>query len=184
MVLAVSGDKKKKAKEVDGPDTGPVNDDPIVQARNAIPEKAMQRIETVGLMTPDRPKGADGAPRLPDDIDNLEDKELGYYLGIYARWCEYAEYIVAHADVKHALTASTHEFISAKVRLMKTGTVQDKSSKTHIDIRYQESLLGMESEFATLRLTKALLAGYQKIYEALSREITRRQNKIERTRGH
>lgn len=155
--------------------------DSIVDRRKGLMANTMKELHKAGLPLPKRP--GDGAPQLPGNVNDLHDDELGYYLSSYARWCDYGEFVVANADVRHCMAASNHEYIASRVRLEKTGTVPDKASKTHIDHRYQESLLEMETAFATLRMSKSVLSGYQKMYDALSREITRRQNLHDRRRG-
>lgn len=144
---------------------------------NRSSEIAIEKLKKARLSIPSAPSG-NTCPQMPEDITELGDKDLGHYMGIYSAWISYAESVSALADIRATTRENIFDFVQAKVRIEKSGTVQDKSDQTTVDERYQEALSDFETASATRSLTQSLLRGYIRNYEALSRELTRRQNEL------
>ncbi len=144
-------------------------------------EKAKEMIEKAGLPSPGRPK-EEHCPELPADITSLSDQEIGYYIGVFSSWIAYADYSASIADMRYTAYRNALDLVSAKVQLEKSGTVQERADQKVLDDRYQEALQESEQAEATCEITKSLLRGYIRQYEALSRELTRRQSEIGRNR--
>jgi hypothetical protein len=114
------------------------------------------------------------APLMPDDISHVGADELGELFGRFSAYAAFLEEAVALADIDAGEKEAYLEHIQAKVRLTKSGTVQDKNAKALNSEEYIHCEMESFKAGAKAKLLKARLRGYDKCAAALSREITRR----------
>lgn len=137
------------------------------------------RLQRMKLHVPRRPKDENDEvldPSMPSDITNLNDTRLGQLHGEFAAMASYVYGQLGLRSVEHAIAKRAERLTRAKVRIEKSGTVEDKAAKTEVDSRTRavsELLLIAES---TEVLTRAVFDGYLVGRDLCSREMTRRMN--------
>lgn len=136
-----------------------------------------ERLQKMKLRVPHRPKDESEEylePMMPGDITSLTDEGLGKLHGEFAAMVSYVYAQMGLRAVEHAISKRADRLMRARVRLEKSGTVEDKAAKTEVDSRTRavsELLLVAES---TEVLTKSILDGFIVGKELCSREMTRR----------
>lgn len=136
-----------------------------------------ERLKRIRLKVPPRPLGPDGKPAnpvLPRDITLLTDEKLGRLHGEFAAMVSYTYGQLAVQSVKHGISKRYERIVRAKVRLTKSGTVDDKAAKVEVDPRVQKSSLDMLAAESMEVLTESIHQGFQVGKDVCSREITRR----------
>lgn len=116
----------------------------------------------------------DSAPEMPADISKIAGDDLGELFGQFSAWSAYLEEAVSLADIESEEKSAYLEHVQAKVRLTKSGTVQDKNAKALNSEEYIFHEMEAYKAVAKAKLLKARMRGYDKFVAALSREITRR----------
>jgi len=127
---------------------------------------------------PHRPLGDNGKPLnpiLPTDLTRLNDVQLGRLQSEFACMAIYAKLHLAVRAIEHAAAKRAERLAKAKIRLEKSGTVDDKNAKVEVDPRVRAaSFISLVREGGEV-MTTALLESYVIGREACSREQTRRQ---------
>lgn len=115
-------------------------------------------------------------PQLPNDIteQSTSDQELGQLLGEFTAMCQYLEEKVAYADVAVTEQETILEAIKAEKRLLATGTVPDKTAIVLTEPDVVEATQEWLRKLAVSKVVKARSHGYERAYNAVSREIARR----------
>jgi hypothetical protein len=144
---------------------------------------AVHEIHNLGLARPKLPRTADGDPlnpKLPRDLAGAPSQHLGKLLGHLTSCANYAAYVASAEDLRRVVAEHELEYITARVRLEKTGTNAAKNDKTAADPRVKDANAAYFAAFAKAKMTAVLLANYERQISAVSREITRRTNELER----
>lgn len=97
-----------------------------------------------GISLPERPAfpsshefiGEDGSPKIPFDLQDLSEQELGQLYWILNAW--YAYVVGQWALVENQYTVAKEQFklVASRVRIGKEGRVQDKTDRQITDRRY------------------------------------------------
>ena len=104
--------------------------------------RALSRIEKLGLEIPHRPVDSDGSPfdgRLPSNVADFTTRELA---NIYTLMCNYADYLENLCTVARTETVNADrrlKLTKSLIRKSKEGTAQDKEDQSICDIRYIEA---------------------------------------------
>jgi hypothetical protein len=145
-------------------------------------QKAQAKLKKAGLPKPTQYRDDEDEPldpKLRADLPSISNAELGVLMGQFVAMCEYAAYAAAVADVNRTTALSILNFVEAKVRLSKSGTVRQRADKTEVDPRVVAARTEFLERDAVATLTAALQKNYERGYTALSREISRRQVEAE-----
>ncbi len=138
---------------------------------------AVEALEAAGCRLASQPSED---PDMPDDVTALSGEDLGKLHGLFCAWSAYLEDRVALADIDAAEAGGFLDHAEAAVHLKKSGTVADRKAKTQNDPAFIAAQVPALTARAKVKLLKARLAGYEKCAAALSREITRRDNLLNR----
>jgi hypothetical protein len=120
-------------------------------------------------------------PKLDLSLASVDNKTLGKLMAEFTAAAEYASYAHAIADINLTIEEYVLEFVTAKTRLGKSGTVQETKDKTTIDPKVREATATYLEKLAVAKLTASIMNNYERGIMAISREITRRQNELTRT---
>lgn len=149
-------------------------------------EEAKAKVMKAGLIFPAQPNIPDelmdgtGHIQLPSDLTAVSDDELGMYLTIFTGLSAYGTAVVANADIDWTVAERIATF-AERYEIIKL----PKDSQKNDDLRYGSvHRLGYVRELrkdelekqATFKMATAMVAGYEKMSNAVSREITRRAN--------
>jgi hypothetical protein len=146
-------------------------------------QKAKAKILKAGLPKPNRYLDDDNEPLNPKldlQLASVDNGTLGRLMAEFTAAAEYAAYAAAVADINKSIEESVLEFVEAKTRLRKTGTVQHKSDKTAVDPHVVRARAGYLEKEAVAKLSATILKNYERALSTISREITRRQNEEDR----
>lgn len=146
-------------------------------------QAASAKIKKAGLRVPQQPLNNDGEPivlRLNAAVVDMDNVSLGKLLVDLSALCDYAAYAAAVAEINLSVETAVFEFVRAKVRIGKSGKVHESRDKTNIDPRFIEAQSQLLEKQAIATLTKVLVENYQRDWQTVSREITRRGQESER----
>lgn len=151
-------------------------------------EKAKSKVRKAGLSFPTRPnipeplQQPNGDVRLPEDVTNLSDRDLGRYLSVFSALSSYAQCIVALADIEYT-TAENIAQMAERFEILDL----PKQRRKNDDLRYGSVHLidyvfelrqdAMKKQ-ANYKMVEGVLASYERAINSLSREITRRGNEF------
>jgi hypothetical protein len=163
-----------------------LEDDPQEKRHSEMAEyrvrsRALAKIQKAGLPKPE-PYMRNGEPINPKidlKLASIDNAALGKLMAEFTASCEYAAYAAAVADIDRTIEKNILEFVEAKVRLSKSGTVQRKADKTNVDPHVIAARQAFLEKDAIATLTATLLRSYERSLQTISREITRRQNELE-----
>jgi len=147
-------------------------------------QEAVAAVKRARLTIPHRPlaeNGVDLNPKLTSDLASTPSHTLGKLLTQFTAIADYAAYAAALADIERVIEEHALEYVTARVRLEKSGTVQEKADKTAVDPRVRAASATYFERMAIATLTQTLLENYERDLSAVSREITRRGNEMSRT---
>lgn len=149
-------------------------------------EEARAKVLKAGLIFPAQPNipeelmNESGYLQLPSDLTAVSDDELGMYMTIFTGMSAYGEAVVANADIDWSVADRIATF-AERYEIIKL----PKDSQKNDDLRYGSvHRLGYVRELrkdelekqATFKMAQAMVNGYEKMMNAVSREITRRAN--------
>ena len=154
-------------------------EDEIEQFRVTV--RAQAKIKKAGLPKPEQyeKNGEPLNPKLSLKLASISNGELGKLMAEFTASAEYATYAAAIADINRTVALNVLEFVEAKVRLSKTGTVQLKGDKTRVDPRVITARAEFLEKDAVATLTQSLQKNYERGLSTISREITRRQSELD-----
>ena len=139
---------------------------------------ALDFVEGLDLPLPEKPMGPDGQvlnPRLPHDITRLTSDQLGRLYGEFSAIAVYAETHAGLSDVEHADEEYKYDVGEAREGLQTEG--ENKEQRTWL-LKTNTRVRAMKEQALARRARKvlmaALLRGYEKAINALSREMSRR----------
>lgn len=146
-----------------------------------VTQRALAKVRKAGLPRP-RQQVVDGEalnPELDLNLADIDNGSLGRLLVEFTAACEYAAYLAAVADIDRTVEQNVMEYVEAKVRLSKTGTVQRRADRTNVDPLVIDARSRFLEKDAISTLTAAIQKNYERSLSTISREITRRQNELE-----
>jgi hypothetical protein len=123
---------------------------------------------------------------IPQDLTALDDRWLGYYLGLLSGWMDYVQQQLAEAQGASTVADAKLEFIAARLLMIhkkdgdKKRPEAERKALVLMDRRYieaQSEALYYETYF---RHVKAIATNAEQNYSAISRRISQRQQDIER----
>ena len=139
-------------------------------------ESAVERIERAGLPTPWTHEEHRTA-ELPRSLDTVRDDLLGRQLGTWASLIAMAMFELARVKADTRNLSTRMKWIRAKLTVEFKGTDTPTNLKAKIETREDmvklQQRLDAAENMATL--LDALVEGYRKKFDAVSREITRRE---------
>lgn len=113
-------------------------------------------------------------PRLPGDLSNLNDAQLGKLWTEYSAMVQWAKGVCANAEVEAAEVKRREKIVRAKAFLSAEGSREERAAQVETDPEVQR----LSGEVMTLdgiaTLATALFDGYMIGKDAVSRELTRR----------
>lgn len=147
--------------------------------------RAVARVEALGLQIPARPVDSSGNPfdgRLPSNVSDFTTRELA---DIYTLMCNYADYLenlctVARAE---ALNADRRlKLTRSLIRKSKQGTAQDKDDQSLADVRYIEADVAYVEAATYCELLEGLAKAASRDRAVLSRLIETKKMDLENRR--
>jgi len=150
----------------------------------SVRDEAIAAVKKARLPIPKRPTDAEGTPivpKLPQELANATGMMLARLMSQYTGLADYAGYATALADIDLSTATHVYEHVLAKVRLQKTGSVQERTDKALTDPRVRSAARHYYSAEALAKLTNALSRSYERDLATVSREVTRRGQEEKRT---
>ena len=151
-----------------------------------VSQSAYEEMIRMGIYLPERPEfdsksqfiKEDGSPRMPPNIQELDDMEIGelYYI-VDSYYC-YVTGQYAQISNQYVEATEIFKFVAAKVRLGKEGKQQDKTDRQIADRRYvlaNATALELKCLYNLLSKVKDNL---EKNLQQISRNITLREQRI------
>lgn len=147
----------------------------------------LEKVKKAGLPIPDRDDNDDlhaewsSIKKSYSGLSNVPSHKLGEFLDKFNSVLAYGFYCTAIADYEHVWAKNVRDFALAKMLLTvpscKTVALQEAMVlDADTDGAYQELCKDYDSKYAGYKLMSALVNGYEKQAESISREITRRGN--------
>lgn len=149
-------------------------------------EEAKAKVLKVGLVFPAQPNVPSGLSdgqghiTLPPDLTAVTDDELGMYMTAFTGLLVYGQCVVANADIDWAAAdrvatfAERYEIINLPKDYQKNDDLRYGSVHR---LEYVRELRKDElAKQSILKMANAMVQGYDKMLQAVSREITRRAN--------
>lgn len=134
--------------------------------------------------------------RIPADLTQVNDQELGVFLGLLTGWINFANTKLSISDVRMRAAKAKVEFARARIRTSLPShdsdgnklTNPDKDQLVRIDQRYTQ----LEADYiywsALVDYLGPAVKSAESAYSAVSRRITQRQNEMyqhgSRSNGH
>lgn len=147
---------------------------------------ALDFVEELGLVLPDKPKGPDGQPldpRLPADITRLSNEQLGRLYGEFNAVAVYADAHLGLSDIEHTDVDYQADMTEATHGLHVEGSNRDERV---FQLRTSPQVRKAREQALAKRARKVLLSklisGYERAINALSREMSRRGMELETTK--
>lgn len=125
---------------------------------------------------------------IPPNLPDLNDNQLGYYMGLLSEWNNYVQTQLAEASVQLAKARSILEHVEAKLRIAygtdnetdKKRTVQERDDFKTSDRRYIQAnsdVIYWDTIYTSIR---AVANAAEQGFAAVSRRITQRGQEIDR----
>lgn len=150
-----------------------------------VSQTAHDTMVEMGIYLPERPEfdhGAfvneDGSPRMPNNMQELTDMEIGELYYIVETYYSYVTGQLAHVSNQYSEAQEVFKFIAAKVRLGKEGRQQDKTDRQIADRRYvlaNAKALELKCLYNLLSKVRDKLDADMKV---ISRNITLREQRL------
>lgn len=126
---------------------------------------------------------------IPPNLPDLNDNELGHYMGLLSEWNNYVQSQLAEASVQLAKARSILEHVEAKLRIAygtdaetdKKRTVQERDDFKTSDRRYIQAnsdVIYWDTLYTSIR---AVANAAEQGFAAVSRRITQRGQEIDRS---
>jgi hypothetical protein len=160
-------------------------DTPEGETAYKVAQSAYDEMVQRGIYLPERPEFKpsmfvhdDGSPKLPQNIQELTDMEIGELYNIVEAYYSYVTGQFAAVTNQYSEATEIFKFIAAKVRLGKEGKQQDKTDRQIADRRYvlaNAKALELKCLYNLLSKVKDKL---EKDMMMISRNITLREQRI------
>jgi len=125
---------------------------------------------------------------IPTNLPELDDNQLGYYMGLLTEWNNYVQYQLAEANVKLAEAKSVLELVEGKLRIAYQVDENDKKRSNperddymKTDQRYvvaNSDVIYWDTMYTSIR---AIANSAEQAFAAVSRRITQRGQEIDRS---
>lgn len=127
--------------------------------------------------------------KLPHNLTDLNDNELGYWLGMVTEYQHYVNWCVAEAQMNRNSSTKELDMVSAKLRLSykydengKKRTEQERDDMMTLDGRFVEAQSRALYYEGYHRFVQMIQKNADQTYNAISRRITQRGQDLERER--
>jgi len=160
-------------------------DTPEGEAAYKVAKSAHDEMVSRGIYLPERPEfdagqfvHDDGSPRMPNNLQDLNDYDLGELYFIVETYFSYVVGQFAEVSNEYTEAQEVFKFVAAKVRLGKEGKVQDKNDRQIADRRYvlaNAKALELKCLYNLLSKVKDKLEADLKM---ISRSITLREQRL------
>lgn len=160
-------------------------DTPEGEEAYKVADSAHAAMVEMGIYLPERPEFEpgefvhdDGSPRMPGNMQELTDMEIGELYYIVETYFAYVTGQFAQVSNQYEEAKEIFKFIAAKVRLGKEGKVQDKTDRQTADRRYvlaNAKALELKCLYNLLSKVKDKLEADMKV---ISRNITLREQRL------
>lgn len=150
-------------------------------AYSSVAKEALENLASSGIYLAERPEPIesrfvhdDGTPKVPINISDLTDEEIGELHAIVITFFAYVAGQSAKADNEHKVAQEHCKLVESKVRLGKEGAQKDKDDKKLTDRRFviaNQILLRARCKVAYLNAVISKLEAEAKL---ISRNITLR----------
>jgi hypothetical protein len=150
-----------------------------------VAESAHSAMTEMGIYLPEKPEfdpsefvHEDGSPRMPKNMQELSDMEIGELYYIVGSFFAYVTGQFADVGNRYDVAKETFNFVKAKVRLGKEGKQQDKNDRQIADRRYviaNARALELKCLYNLLSKVKDKL---EQDLKSISRNITLRDQRI------
>jgi hypothetical protein len=161
-------------------------DTPEGEEAYKVAQSAHDEMVSRGIYLPEKPefdKGGqfvhdDGSPRMPNNLQDLSDYDLGELYYIVETYFSYVVGQFAQVSNEYTEAQEVFKFVAAKVRLGKEGKVQDKNDRQIADRRYvlaNAKALELKCLYNLLSKVKDKLEADLKM---ISRSITLREQRL------
>jgi hypothetical protein len=160
-------------------------DTPEGEAAYQVAQSAHDEMVSRGIYLPERPEfepgqftHEDGSPKMPKNMQELGDMEIGELYYIVESYYAYVTGQFAEVGNQYEEAKEIFNFIKAKVRLGKEGKVQDKTDRQVADRRYvlaNAKALELKCLYNLLSKVKDKLESDMKV---ISRNITLREQRL------
>lgn len=124
---------------------------------------------------------------LPQNLPELSDQQLGFYLGLLQQWNEYVQCQLAEADVHLHKAKAIYEHVEAKLRLAyqreadnKKRSNPERDDYVRSDRRYLEAQSQVMYWEGLYRYIRAISNASSNAWDTVSRRITQRGQEIDR----
>lgn len=139
-------------------------------------EKAVKQLQQDEFPFP-RLRREHNEAELPAGFDGMGDIELGNHLAIWASLYSRARFELAKSEADEHVLESKIRWTKAKAQALIPANAKVTIEKAKIEAR--EDVLGFQKELdlakVQVKLLYALAEGYKKKFDAISREISRRE---------
>jgi hypothetical protein len=113
-------------------------------------------------------------PDFPEDITEIPDKELGYFMGAYEAQAAWIKYCISRREIDYEHGKLLLDFIFNKFYSKLEGTATERKSLVEGDIFYVNCKMEFLEIEADLKLLRASLESYERYSKSISREISSR----------
>lgn len=148
-------------------------------------EQVLKKVQSKGLPLPKKPLSVDPEVDFPEDPSALSSTKLSQMMGRFTAWYAYSNRLLGLLESELALVDPEYRLILVQEGL-KLRTESEYGKRPSADIieaavllEADDDLLGLRDRRLELISIKAQLSSriliYEKCYQALSRELTRRE---------
>jgi hypothetical protein len=124
---------------------------------------------------------------LPPDLTQLNDSQLGTYMGLLSEWNTYVQVQLAEADMNLSKCKSDLSLVEAKLRILyqkdpegKKRSNPERDDYVGSDRRFIESQAEVTYWETVYRYIRAIGYGAENAFSAVSRRITQRGQEVDR----
>lgn len=145
----------------------------------------LKKVESKGLPLPHKPTTKDPEFEFPEDPSGLSGTRLSQMMGRFTAWYAYTQRLLGLLDSELTLVDAEYKLllVQAGLRLRSESEYGKRPSADIIEgavlLEADDDLLGLRDRKLELTAIKVQLASriliYEKCYQALSRELTRRE---------
>lgn len=145
-------------------------------------EEVTADVSRQGFEAPARPGAGINARPWPVDLDDTPYDELGWWLGHLAGWLDYAR--AQHGVARAVRVLAAERLAAAKANAITASTatkITDKRAEAELDVGVAEARALEARAHQQHALLEEIVGGLDGKYNAISREITRRDSAVRNT---
>lgn len=142
-------------------------------------DRAVAIAKAAGMPVPDRPKDVKS---FPESLGDISADELGEHLSYWAAMASYSQFQVSILDGATTIASvEAEQEFDARYSMSTETTVTDRRHMTGASRAVRTKQKKAARLRADLKVLSALHWGYEKKYQAISRELTRRTSEYGRS---